>query len=493
MFDGMQRRIVSIWFPRLATDRALRYHPVEGPFVVSQRLNNTDFIHCLNPLAERAGLSRGMTLADARAFCPPLVSVSADQAGEHRLLCALRRWALRYCPWVGLEEPDGLVLDITGSAHLAGGEGRLLSDMRERLGGAGFDLRMGLGDTRGAAWALAHYGEGLAAPGNTLAALADLPVAALRISEEHSVSLQRLGLGRIGVLAGAPRAPLARRFGPELLDLLDRALGQQAEAVNPLAEPPHFAVRLTLPEPIGRTEDVMAGLFRLLDRLCDKLRGQEAGARELRLTLRRVDGNAVHVDLRLAAAMRDAGRIQPLFTRGVEGVNAGFGIDQLRLEATLVEPLPLQQIGERTAATDRLNALVTRIGARIGLENILCFRPVDSHIPERSFALVPFTEAPPMQEPWPEPPRPRPLILFPPEPILASGSTPPETFRWRGLCLTTGRATGPERIAPEWWVEDENWRSGVRDYWRVETLEGRRLWLFHTPQAPGWFVQGIFS
>ena len=112
MFDGMQRRIVSIWFPRLATDRALRYHPVEGPFVVSQRLNNTDFIHCLNPLAERAGLSRGMTLADARAFCPPLVSVSADQAGEHRLLCALRRWALRYCPWVGLEEPDGLVLDI---------------------------------------------------------------------------------------------------------------------------------------------------------------------------------------------------------------------------------------------------------------------------------------------------------------------------------------------------------------------------------------------
>ncbi len=55
------------------------------------------------------------------------------------------------------------------------------------------------------------------------------------------------------------------------------------------------------------------------------------------------------------------------------------------------------------------------------------------------------------------------------------------------------RATGPERIAPEWWLSDENWRSGVRDYWKVETKQGRRLWLFYTPQNPGWFVQGQFA
>jgi protein ImuB len=61
------------------------------------------------------------------------------------------------------------------------------------------------------------------------------------------------------------------------------------------------------------------------------------------------------------------------------------------------------------------------------------------------------------------------------------------------MALTTGRAIGPERICPEWWMEDEAWRSGLRDYWRVETQEGRRLWLFFTPQAPSWFVQGEFA
>ena len=59
--------------------------------------------------------------------------------------------------------------------------------------------------------------------------------------------------------------------------------------------------------------------------------------------------------------------------------------------------------------------------------------------------------------------------------------------------LSTARATGPERIAPEWWLEDDAWRSGIRDYWQVETRQGRRLWLYHTPQAPGWFVQGEFA
>ena len=61
------------------------------------------------------------------------------------------------------------------------------------------------------------------------------------------------------------------------------------------------------------------------------------------------------------------------------------------------------------------------------------------------------------------------------------------------MFFTTGRATGPERIAPEWWLPDDAWRTGLRDYWKVETTQGRRLWLFYTPQNPGWFVQGEFA
>jgi len=128
---------------------------------------------------------------------------------------------------------------------------------------------------------------------------------------------------------------------------------------------------------------------------------------------------------------------------------------------------------------------------RIGLENVQRFLPADSHIPERGFLIAPAAWSEP-GGPWVAL-RPRPLRLFPPEPISGSGSQPPRSFRWRRMELSIGRATGPERIAPEWWLEDENWRSGMRDYWHVETRQGLRLWLFHTPQAPGWFVQGEFA
>ncbi|WP_299950506.1 DNA polymerase Y family protein [uncultured Ruegeria sp.] len=491
MFGGMQRRIVSLWFPRLASDRALRVRPIDGPFVLTLKQNNANRVYCLNSQAQRQGLDRGMPYSDARAFCPDLQSHPADPHGDQRFLHALRRWATRYCPWVGLEGEDGLVLDITGSAHLAGGEEAMLTDMRRRLARAGLAVQIGLAPTRGAAWALAHYGEGVAAA-DTLKAIRALPVAALRLDEDTSVALQRLGLRRIGELAQTPRAPLTRRFGPEVLMRLDQALGNQPEQITPLADPPHYGVRMTLPEPIGLLSDMMAGAERLLLRLCDKLKAQEVGARKLCMTLRRVDQDHQQVELRLARPLRDPHRILPLFERGLAEVDAGFGVDQLRLEATQVEPLPVRQIS-RVASRDKdqLDDLITRIGTRIGLEQVHRLLPAQSHIPERSFIISPAAYSDPAGG-WCAL-RPRPLQLFPPEPIAGSGPHPPRRFRWRRMSLTTGRSTGPERICPEWWLEDENWRTGLRDYWQVETRQGRRLWLFHTPQNPGWFVHGEFA
>ena len=481
-----------MWFPRLASDRVLRARPIDGPFALTLKQANAERLYCLNPEAERQGLYQGMSFADARAFCPDLQSRPADPVGDARFLHVLRRWATRYCPWAGVEGDDGLVLDITGAAHLFGGEALMLADMRQRLSRAGLEARIGLGDTRGAAWALAHHGEGRAEAGQPLEALADLPVAALRLDEAAITGLQRLGLRRIGDLEGAARGPLARRFGPDLLLRLDQALGRQPEQITPLAEPPHYGVRLSLPDPIGLSGDVMAAISRLLDPLCAKLKAQETGARVLCLTLRRVDQEAQTVELRLARPLRDAARILPLFERGVGAADAGYGIDQIRLEALQVEPLPVHQLSHvASGREDQLDDLISRIGTRIGLENVQRFLPADSHIPERGFLVAAAAYSEPGGS-WVAS-RPRPVRLFPPEPIAGTGSRPPRHFRWRRMSLTTGRATGPERIAPEWWIPDDNWRSGMRDYWHVETRQGRRLWLFYTPQTPGWFVQGEFA
>ncbi|MCY4333569.1 MAG: DNA polymerase Y family protein [Litoreibacter sp.] len=490
----MQKRVVSVWCPTLPSDRALRARSTDSdaPFALTHLHKSANRIYCLNRAARAQGLHPGMPHADAHAFCPDLISQPADLPGDARFQQMLARWATRYCPWIGLEGPHGLVLDVTGSTHLWPDEATMLGDMKQRLSRAGIHALIGIADTRGASWALALHGGGIAQPGQTEARIARLPVSALRIAEKTCVSLERLGLRTIADLIALPRPTVTRRFGAEVLLRLDQALGAQPESISPLSDPPHYGVRMTLPEPIGLTSDVMAGTQRLLTRLCETLKEQEVGARVLQLTLRRVDQDSQQVELRLARPLRDAGRILPLFERGVGEVEAGFGIDMMRLEATQVEPLPVKQVTHIAGRDkDKLDDLITRIGTRIGLENVQRFLPADSHIPERSFTIAAAAFSEP-EGSWVAL-HPRPLKLFTPEPIAGHGNRPPKSFRWRNMSLSTGRATGPERIAPEWWMADENWRAGLRDYWRVETRQGRRLWLFHTPQNPGWFVQGEFA
>lgn len=428
-----------------------------------------------------------MALADARAICPDLATRPADLAREAAALASLRRWASRYAPMVGTDGVDGLMADISGVPHLFGGEQALRDDLQVRLERAGLQVVSAIAGTRGAAHALARHGGGIVLDGRLVEGIGHLPVAALRVDHDTAEALARVGLARIADLAHLPRAPLARRFGPGLVLRLDQALGAQAEPVAAEPDAPHFGVRMTLPEPIGLQSDVMAGLERLLDRLCAKLAEHRMGARRLRLELRRVDRGSAQVEIGLARPMRDPTRIAKLFAKGVDEVDSGFGIDALRLTAPVTEALAPEQIGGGPAIRheDALADLLSSVGNRIGFDRVLRLLPAESLIPERSFLLAPAAYS------APEPATPRagvagPITLFPPEPVTATSGNPPASFRWRRMRFTTLRATGPERITPEWWFDDPAWRSGLRDYWRIETLEGPRLWLFTTPQAQGW-------
>ncbi|MHA7774987.1 Y-family DNA polymerase [Roseibium sp. M-1] len=483
---------MSLWFPRLAAERCLRARPVDAPFALSLFDRNSERLYDLCPRAEGFGLNRGMTLVHARSFCPGLLTRPADPAADQRFLKVLARWATRYCPWVGVDGRDGLFLDITGSAHLMGGEEPLLDDIRARLARAGLTARLGLAGTPGMAWALSHFAEGIAAPGETLARIGALPLSALRLADQTCTALERLGIATVSELYNLPRATIARRFDRDVLSRLDQALGDLPEQISPLGEEAAFAVRITLPDPIGLLDDVMAAARRLTEHLCRRLDTAQKGARELKLTFRRVDQENQAVELKLARPMRDGERILALFERGVSSVDAGYGIDMIRLEAVVVEPLGLRQLDRSEGlAKDNLDDLITQLGNRVGLENILRFQPVDSHIPERSFKLVPAAYSRAVAA-WPAH-RPRPIRLFAPEPITGAGFEPPQRFRWRGRSLSIIEAEGPERITPAWWEEDGSWAKGLRDYWRIATHQGQRLWLFHTPQHPAWFVQGEFG
>lgn len=497
----MTRRVLSLWLPRLASDLALRRMggaraPLAAPLAIIARRGRGDVLACISRDAEAAGLRKGQPLSEARALVPALVTRPIDPAGQARALAGLRRWALRYAPWVAVDGTDGLVIDLTGAAHLMGGEAALTEDLHARLDTMGLATRLAVAPTRGAAWALARFASGpVTLAEDARAAIAELPIAALRVEETVAQGLSRLGLRVVRDLSCAPRAALTRRFGSELMLRLDQALGTVGEPVAPPAQDPIHAVRLSLPEPIGLASDVLAGLDRLLARLCKGLERHELGARRLRLEMTRTDGSRAEAEIALARPMRDAQAMAALFRRAIEALDAGFGFDAMRLSAPLVEALPPAQMTQaQVQGHDALADLMTRLGNRLGLEALTRFLPADSHVPERAFqvAAAAFTEAPGAAA-WPRGLE-RPLQLFPPEPLVAPAApTPPRRFQWRRQALTLVRAVGPERLAPEWWLDDPPWRSGVRDYWRLDTSEGPRLWAFHTPQEPGWSVQGEFA
>lgn len=547
-----QRRILSIWFPRLAAERLLRQARdlAGGPFAVVSTLNNAETLASLSPEAEAEGLHPGQPLRDARAFCPELVTRPANPVAEAAFLAHLRRWAGRFTPYVAEEPPAALMLDITGCAHLFGGEAALASVIADACLGFGLTAQTGIADTPGAAWALArfagqagrairsgdaidqearatrsraakrHWTRGGAAPrpalvakapaialsGQTRAALASLPVTALRLPPEIAANLTRLGIRRIDDLAGMPRAALARRFGRSLVQRLDQALGVEPEPITPARPETGFAMRLTLPEPIGLETDIMAALDRLLPPLCDKLRRHGRGARRLRLDLFRADHTSQRIEAGLARPSHDAIQIRPLIALKLAEIDAGFGIDMLRLQAVASEPLhpvqhsghaeALSEAGRRQAKGRAMDDLVTRLGGRVGLQAVTCLHPADSHVPEKTATVMGAAWAGPATD-WRPATRSRPLVLFPPEIVTSVGGPhPPTNFRWRRRDFCATGATGPERIAPEWWLDDPAWRSGIRDYWQIEVETGERLWLFYAhgrETSGGWFCQGSFA
>ncbi|MEM8629856.1 MAG: DNA polymerase Y family protein [Pseudomonadota bacterium] len=551
------RRILSLWFPRLAAERLLRQArgAIAAPFAIVADENNMQVLSSLSHAASAAGLTPGQPVRDARAMCPTLITRSADPVAEAAFLTTLRRWAGKYSPWVAEEAPGGLVIDLTGCAHLFGGEEALIAQVGEDCDDLGLSVQSGIADTLGAAWALArfagqtsgterrgHTGDAIdqearatrsraakrrhwerggaapkpdtpaarttciAQPGQTRRAIGALPITALRLSNTAVDGLTRLGLRRIDDLAGLPRAALARRFGRDVVRRLDQALGVEPEPVSPARAPDHFAVRLTLPDPIGLEDDLLAGLDRLLPPLAEKLKARGRGARRVALEAHRVDQAAEVVEVGLARPSFEPDRIRPLLKLKLADIDAGFGIDILRLVATVTEPVHDRQHSghaeaaargrERMSDSSAMDDLVGRIGARIGLERITRLLPADSHIPEKGSTVMGAAWSEPAG-PWPRPATVRPLRLWPPEPVAAPDvPDPPESFRWRRRTYALAEARGPERIAPEWWLDDPNWRSGVRDYWQVITEDGTRLWLYYAhggEMSAGWFCQGAFA
>jgi len=496
-----------VWLPSFATDRIERERrpPAPEPRATLLAIGNRRLLAAVNAVAAREGLRPGLALADARALVPELVVAPATPDEDARALARLAAWCGRFSPWTAPEGEDGLFLDITGCAHLFGGEAALRADLLARLGALGFAARAAIAATPGAAWALARQGDGgdiarqgdggdIARQGGGEGDLAGLPVTALRLPDALAADLIRLGLATVGAVEAVPRPALVRRFGPLLVRRLDQIFGRLDEPIAPLAPVAPLRVRQAFAEPIAAPEQIAAVARDLIETLCARLAAEEKGLRRLALVFFRVDGTRLEASVATARPLRDSRRLTRLIGERLATLDPGFGIDLALAEARRAEPLgaaqPALLCSTTAASDDALADLVDRLAVRCGPDAVLRLGPRESHVPERAVGRIAPLAAAPAFPPGPT----RPLRLFArPEPVSALGDGPdtaPEALTWRQTLLRLRRAEGPERIAPEWWRDAEG--APARDYWRVEDEAGRRFWLYR--EAPGrWFLQGVFA
>ena len=455
----------------------------------------------LDRAARRAGLRPGMTVADARAVVPGLGRRPADAPADRRLLDQLAERCLGYTPWTSVDgwadslPGGGLWLDISGCAHLRGGEAALLADVREDLRRLGFTARLGLADTPGAAWALARFstaGDAILPPGGHRKFIAGLPVTALRLAPDTAAGLARLGLRAIGDLMAVPRAAVAHRFGRAVARRLDQALGEADEPISPCRPAILPRVHLAFAEPVSRSDDLAAATRRLLDDLAGLLESRRLGARRLELTAFRVDATVGRLAIGTSRPCRDPVHLCRLLALPLSGLEAGFGIESMALAAVETAPLQAEQ-GDfvSPAGDDDLAHLLDALGNRLGFDRVYALAPRQSHLPERAVQRVAAGGGA-----WRlrDPIIYRPLrLLSRPDPVEAVAPLPdgpPLLFRHGGRLHRLRRSEGPERLAGEWWRGDG---APDRDYYVVEDEEGRRFWLCRQGVPGRWFLHGIFA
>ena len=508
------RRFLHLWFDHLPIDRLRRAGngTLAGPLALIAKQANALRLQALSPEAEALGLAVGLTLADARARVPDLKVDEADPRADAILLKRLAEACRRYTPALAIDPPAGVDLDISGTDALFGGEGVLVRQILARFRSKRFSVRFGLADTPGLAWGLARFGARPVAPiGGSEAALAGLPIAALRLEPDALTVLGRLGLRQVAQVMDLPRAGLVRRLGEEVVHRLDEALGLRAAPLAVRLEFTPYRAEVRLAEPIVLEEQVLRVARDLAERLCARLDGEGRGGCRFVLELFRMDGAVQAVEVAASRPLRHPARIAALFAERLaalsDGLEADFGFDVVRLHAPLTAPLTAEVgdfLEDRGSAAD-FAATVDRIDARLGAGAVKRLVPEPrTQIPERMARSVRFGDA--ANAAWREAAPTlygdiplRPLRLFTPPHLLEVKMAevpegPPNQFKWRRVMRQVVGAEGPERIEPEWGREGEAAR--VRDYYRLEDEAGARYWVFregHYGEKPGprWWLHGL--
>jgi protein ImuB len=516
-YSEKSRRILALDFPALPLDRIRRNRkrqgdaPVDLPLVVVAKIDNALQLTAVDARAARDGLHPGLPLADARARVPALDVVEADDVADAVLIEAIADWCDRFTPLVALNKPYGLLLDISGCAHLFGGEAEMLRTMCNFLRMQEITVQASIAGTTVSANALAKGASGsIVENGKEHKAVSTLSVSVLGIDEKIIYALKRAGLKTIGEVAGRSSSELTARFGTAFTFLLEQALGRNGQPITPRRPIPDYVVERSFTEPVATADIIGRTISSLAASLENLLEERGQGARKLEASFFRTDSVVRHIVLDTGKPLRDAAAITAYYSERLEvlsdPLDPGFGFDLIRLSALETEALEYLTAEFQSSHDEQeVMSLIDRLSARFGASRVTRFLSLNTHIPEYAAVFCPAQRGR-NPSPWPqmrmkrEAPR-RPLhMLSPPELIQNALADvpdgPPKRFVWRRATHQIVKSEGPERIAMEWWRDAV---ANTRDYFQVEDEDGRRFWVYRDgiynrgEGDPRWFMHGLFA
>ncbi len=470
-------------------------------------------IHSVDATAAECGVRPGMKRATALALAADLLLAEADPRRDADALRAVAHTALVYTPAVTRHDGQTVLLDVQASLRLFGGPAALWQRLQAALAPLGHRLHAAAAPTALGAALLAQWqprdrGDLLQGAHATdlpaLRALLDAaPVWLLGRGREHWEALQGMGLHTLSDLRHLPRSGLARRFGSELLDDLDRAWGLQADPRRWLSLPEHFDSRLELHARAENTEQVLHGASVLLARLVAWAQARRArvGGFTLRMAHERLRQGALpptELQVDLAEPALDAAHLQLLLRERLARLTLAAPTMDLHLHCSrLVEgAAPNGELfPTRASQAEGLTRLLERLRARLGDAQVQRLEAVADHRPEHASRSLPAqalgATAPRSVIDLFERPLPlhRPAWLLPePQPLAERDAQP--WLDGRPLQLLSG----PERIETGWWDGEPT----LRDYYIALAADESLVWVYRSrmPVAPGevsWFLQGRFA
>lgn len=421
-----------------------------------------------------------MKLAAAFALDSRLKVFPRDQQKEIAALNGIALSAMQFTPTVSLAPPFAVLLEIGGSLRFFGGLDALLKKIRGELSGRDFVLSGA--PTSSSALLLSRAGLELQITRmeHLKARLDNLPVGLLECAPGVLQSLTDIGMRTLGDVLALPRDGLARRFGQELLDTLDRALGNLPE-IRPLFVPPaSYANKLELPSPVWEAEALLFAARRLIGELAGFLSAKSAGVLKLNFDLHHEDKAVTRVPLALISATRDAAHLISLLRERLFNLPLPQRVEAIALEASEVAPLNSRSFPLfKDRGHEHETALIERLQARLGADAVVTLHPFPDHRPEQAWRMSDKPSVNPHSSLL-TPHAARPLwLLEAPRQLEQRGETP-----WLNGPLVV--LSGPERIESGWW----DGCDVARDYFVACDGEGAKFWLFRQEH---WFLHGIFA